>query len=97
MADAKGIVTSVDGRQRHGADSGDDGKVAGEVSLADPNPRRLPMKTVMVLIHDDAGQEARLQCALDVVRAVEGHLVCLDVVQLPRIFKGLCLICIEVR
>lgn len=41
------------------------------------------MKSVMVLIHDDASQEARLQCALDVVRAVEGHLLCLDVVQMP--------------
>ncbi len=46
------------------------------------------MKTVMVLIHRDAGQEARLQCALDVVRAVEGHLVCLDVVQLPVVADG---------
>jgi len=46
------------------------------------------MKTVMVLIHNDAGQEARLQCALDVVRAVEGHLVCLDVVQLPVVADG---------
>lgn len=46
------------------------------------------MKTVMVLIHNDAGQESRLQCALDVVRAVEGHLVCLDVVRLPVIADG---------
>lgn len=46
------------------------------------------MKTVMVLIHNDAGQEARLQCALDVARAVEGHLVCLDVVQLPVVADG---------
>ena len=46
------------------------------------------MKTVMVVIHDDAGQEARLQCALDVVRAVEGHLVCLDVVRLPVVADG---------
>jgi nucleotide-binding universal stress UspA family protein len=46
------------------------------------------MKTIMVLIHDDAGQEARLQCALDVTRAVEGHLVCLDVVQLPVVADG---------
>ena len=46
------------------------------------------MKTVMVLIHDDAGQEARLQCALDVVRAVEGHLLCLDVVRLPVLADG---------
>lgn len=46
------------------------------------------MKTVMVLIHDDASQEARLQCALDVVRTVDGHLVCLDVVQMPLIADG---------
>lgn len=46
------------------------------------------MKTVMVLIHDDAGQEARLRCALDVVRAVEGHLLCLDVVRIPAVVDG---------
>lgn len=46
------------------------------------------MKTIMVVIHDDAGQEARLQCALDVVRAVEGHLLCLDVVRLPVVADG---------
>jgi nucleotide-binding universal stress UspA family protein len=37
------------------------------------------MKNILVLIHDDAGQEARLQAALDITRAVEGHLTCLDV------------------
>ncbi len=37
------------------------------------------MKNILVLIHDDAGQEARLQAALDVTRAVNGHLICLDV------------------
>ncbi|MBN8817215.1 MAG: universal stress protein [Sphingomonas sp.] len=46
------------------------------------------MKTVMVVIHDDVCQEARLQCALDVVRAFEGHLVCLDVVQMPVVADG---------
>jgi nucleotide-binding universal stress UspA family protein len=46
------------------------------------------MKTVMVLIHDDASQEARLQCALDVVRALDGHLLCLDVVQIPVVADG---------
>lgn len=46
------------------------------------------MKTVMVLIHDDASQEARLQTALDIVRAVEGHLLCLDVVQMPIMADG---------
>lgn len=37
------------------------------------------MKDILLLIHDDVGQEARLQCALDIVRAVEGHLQCADV------------------
>jgi nucleotide-binding universal stress UspA family protein len=46
------------------------------------------MKTIMVLIHDDVCQEARLQCALDIVRAVEGHLVCLDVVPMPVMADG---------
>jgi len=37
------------------------------------------VKNILVLIHDDDGQEARLQAALDVTRAVNGHLICLDV------------------
>lgn len=37
------------------------------------------MKNVLVLIHDDAGQESRLQAALDAARALKGHLTCLDV------------------
>lgn len=37
------------------------------------------MKSVLVLAHDDVGQEARLQAALDVTRALGGHLHCLDV------------------
>lgn len=37
------------------------------------------MKNILLLVHDDSGQEARLQAALDVTRAVNGHLICLDV------------------
>lgn len=37
------------------------------------------MKNILVLVHDDEGQEARLQAALDVTRALNGHLTCLDV------------------
>lgn len=37
------------------------------------------MKNILVMIHDDDGQEARLQAALDVTRAVNGHLTCLDI------------------
>lgn len=40
------------------------------------------MKNVLLVVHDDVGQEARLQAALDVVRAIEGHLTCLDVAEL---------------
>ena len=43
------------------------------------------MKNVLLLIHDDAGQEARLQAALDVTRALEGHLTCLDVAIVPPV------------
>jgi nucleotide-binding universal stress UspA family protein len=41
------------------------------------------MKNILLLVHDDAGQEARLQAALDVTRALEGHLHCVDVVPIP--------------
>jgi nucleotide-binding universal stress UspA family protein len=41
------------------------------------------MKNVLLVVHDDVGQEARYQAALDVVRAVEGHLTCLDVTEYP--------------
>ena len=37
------------------------------------------MKNILVLVHDDAGQEARVQVALDIARALDGHLTCLDV------------------
>lgn len=42
------------------------------------------MKNVLLLVHDDAGQDARLQCALDLTRAIEGHLACVDVAIMPR-------------
>lgn len=41
------------------------------------------MKNVLVLLHDDAGQEARFQAALDLTRALGGHLTCLDVAITP--------------
>lgn len=43
------------------------------------------MKNVLLLIHDDAGEEARFQAALDLVRTVSGHLTCLDIVQMPAL------------
>jgi len=42
------------------------------------------MKNVLLLVHNDVGQEARLQCALDLARAVQGHLTCVDVEIMPR-------------
>ncbi|MET3827801.1 nucleotide-binding universal stress UspA family protein [Sphingomonas sp. PvP055] len=45
------------------------------------------MKNILVLVHDDEGQEARLQVAFDIVRAVRGHLTCVDVVTVP-VFVG---------
>lgn len=41
------------------------------------------MKNIVLLAHDDAGQESRLQCALDLTRALEGHLQCVDVTRSP--------------
>jgi len=46
------------------------------------------MKNILVLLHDDGGQEARLQVALDLTRALDGHLICLDVTQLPIMASG---------
>lgn len=43
------------------------------------------MKTVLLLVHDDAGQEARLQAALDLTRALDGHLTCVDVTPVPML------------
>src|SRR3990167_8323221 len=43
------------------------------------------MKNVLVLLHDDDGQEGRLQAALDLTRAISGHLMCLDVVVPPEL------------
>lgn len=47
------------------------------------------MKNVLLLIHDDDGQEARLQVALDLTRALSGHLTCVDVVQMVYLEDGM--------
>jgi nucleotide-binding universal stress UspA family protein len=41
------------------------------------------MKNVLLLVHDDVGQDARLQAALDLTRALNGHLTCLNVAAMP--------------
>src|SRR6218665_3561026 len=48
------------------------------------------MKNVLVLVHDDAGQEARLQAGLDLTRALKGHLNCLDVAVVPALAADPC-------
>jgi nucleotide-binding universal stress UspA family protein len=46
------------------------------------------MKIILLLVHDDAGQEARLRAALDLGRALGGHVHCLDVAMLPVVDDG---------
>ncbi len=41
------------------------------------------MKNILLLVHSGHGQEARIEVALDVVRAIGGHLTCLDVTVYP--------------
>lgn len=43
------------------------------------------MKNILVLLHDDSGQESRFQAALDLTRAVGGHLTCVDVCPPPAV------------
>jgi nucleotide-binding universal stress UspA family protein len=40
------------------------------------------VKNILLLVHDDIGQESRFQAAVDVTRALNGHLKCLEVVSL---------------
>lgn len=46
------------------------------------------MKNILVLAHDDDGQEARMQVALDLGRALAGHVTCLGVIYVPPIAGG---------
>lgn len=42
------------------------------------------MRNVLLLIHHDRGQESRYQAALDVTRAIGGHLTCVDLTMIPE-------------
>lgn len=44
------------------------------------------IRDILLLVHDDCGQEARLSVALDVARALNGHLTCLDVTPFTPLF-----------
>lgn len=46
------------------------------------------MKTVLLLVHADAGQEAQFQSALTIAQALGWHLHCLDVTRLPIVFDA---------
>lgn len=46
------------------------------------------MKTILLPIQHDQGQEARLQAALDAARAFDAHLVCLDLLDMPAIWPA---------
>lgn len=37
------------------------------------------MKTIALLVHDDEGQDARLEAGLGIARALDAHLLCVDV------------------
>ncbi|HET9429402.1 MAG TPA: universal stress protein [Allosphingosinicella sp.] len=53
------------------------------------------MKNVLLLVHDDPGQEARFQAALDLTRALGGHLSCLDVTAMPIVSGDLYTVSVE--
>jgi len=46
------------------------------------------MKNILLLVHEDEGQESRFQAALDVTRALGGHLECLEARELPMLVMG---------
>lgn len=41
------------------------------------------MKDILLLVHDDAGQPARLRAAIDLAHRLNAHLTCLDVTKMP--------------
>ena len=47
----------------------------------------VPVKNILVLLHDDPAQESRLKVAVDVVRALDGHLIGLDVTVPPIVIQ----------
>jgi len=43
------------------------------------------MKSILLLLHDDEGQAARVSAALALAHALDGELSCLDVVEVPHL------------
>src|SRR6478736_3284139 len=58
-------------------------RAASGLLLSSRRTREATMKNILFLVHQDTGQEARLQAALDVTRALKGHLICADVSVMP--------------
>ncbi|WP_404710385.1 universal stress protein [Sphingomonas sp. MMS24-J13] len=48
------------------------------------------MKNILLLIHDDVGQDSRLQAAIDLTRALDAHLSCIDISILPTFLGDYC-------
>jgi nucleotide-binding universal stress UspA family protein len=46
------------------------------------------IEDILLLVHDDVGQEARLRVALDIALAVTGHVTCLDVTPTDPLFAS---------
>lgn len=46
------------------------------------------MKNILLLVHDDGGQQSRLQVALDLARALSGHIQCLEAIHRPVVVDG---------
>lgn len=68
----------------------DAGSAPDTLSLSiNRNPEGEIMKNILLLVHDDAGQEARFQASLDVCRALGGHLACLDAAILPNVARDM--------
>ncbi|MHA6721007.1 universal stress protein [Sphingomonas sp. RS6] len=42
------------------------------------------MKNILVMMHDDVGQESRFQAALDIAKGLDGHLRCVDIAIVPE-------------
>jgi nucleotide-binding universal stress UspA family protein len=52
------------------------------LEIGHSTPRRGTLKSILLPVHRDPGFEARFQAAMDLARAFDGHLTCLQVVPL---------------
>lgn len=45
------------------------------------------MKTILLILHDDPGQHARLRAAVDLAHALDGEIICLNVMRSPHLVR----------